>query len=541
MRIGSHDGTRGHAWPRVAFMWLYSCTKLSISDCHVNNIVMSESSCDAAPPPDPFAYRLSTVATQSGVTPFHDLHNREGLKFAQRKDWQRAEPHFRSAAFASSFGSRDWSNFALTLREQAMASGSWGAVELTLLRESLAAFDLSGWMGKPSSVKKDRAMIIELVKTHYPRSPCPADDCGGYQLMVRIVNARPLTAALVREFCTTETITATPGPDPTIRGFGSAQSFRRSWLALKVCGVVVLEGAVEAPLIREVAASQRTHLEQTLAEIRRRRPDVLDTATPFAPRESIQAEMDDAAERSKLRFEVRLPLTAPFTADGLTSSEALLSLVKAAMRSRRLELDTFSSVTALPGAPAQHWHSDVEALFGAGFVEEWQHELPPHAVVAAVALDTIPRASGPTEFKLGSHLASLRAAGANAGGSGGGGGGGDSKADALPRAAFAVPAGAAVLFDVRIEHRGGANTSPRPRSLLYMSYVHEWWHDALNFRGKQTRGWDVHNTSRGRKLFARLDAERWTRRLEEMLTERGVDLDAERSAYRPHPSTDLYV
>ena len=495
--------------------------------------------CDA----DPYAYRLSTVATQSGVTPFHDGHNRDGLKFAQRKDWQRAEPHFRAAAFFSSFASRDWSNFALTLREQAMASDAWGAAELTLLRESLAAFDLSGWTGKQAAVKKDRAHVIELVRTHY-RSPCPADDCTGYQTMVRVMNARPLTASLVREFCTTETITASPGADPTIRGFASAQSFRRSWVALKVCGVVVLEGAVEAPLIREVAASQRAHFEQTLAEIRRRRPDVLDVAAPFAPRDSIQAEMDDAAERSKLRFEVRLPLTAPFTADGLTSSEALLSLVKGGVRSRRIELDTFSSVTALPGAPAQHWHSDVEPLFGAGFVEEWQHELPPHAVVAAVALEDITRASGPTEFKLGSHIASLaRAADAKASSVTGGNGGGGNTADVLPRASFAVPAGAAVLFDVRVEHRGGANTSPSPRSLLYVSYVHEWWHDRLNFRGKQTRGWDVHNTSRGRKLFARLDAERWTRRLEEMLSkeERSVDLEAERSTYRPHPSTDLYV
>ena len=229
------------------------------------------------------------------------------------------------------------------------------------------------------------------------------------------------------------------------------------------------------------------------------------------------------------------------------------------LRSRTLELDTFSAVTALPGAPAQHWHSDVEPLFGASGVggggsEEWQQELPPHAVVAAIALGAIPRASGPTEFKLGSHLASLRAADAaqasaataatsnnGGGGSGGSGGSGGNRPDALPRASFAVAAGAAVLFDVRISHRGGANASPSPRALLYLSYAHEWWHDRINFASKQTRGWDVHNTSRGRKLFARLDAERWTRRLEEMLEARGVDLSAERSAYRPHPSTDLYV
>jgi ectoine hydroxylase-related dioxygenase (phytanoyl-CoA dioxygenase family) len=106
-------------------------------------------------------------------------------------------------------------------------------------------------------------------------------------------------------------------------------------------------------------------------------------------------------------------------------------------------------------------------------------------VVAAVALDAIPEASGPTEFVLGSHIASLERAQAG-----------------LPKAALSVKKGGVVLFDMRINHRGGANRSPKDRALLYISYVNEWWRDAINFNTPQTAGWDRHNTTRAQAVPA---------------------------------------
>ena len=174
----------------------------------------------------------------------------------------------------------------------------------------------------------------------------------------------------------------------------------------------------------------------------------------------------------------------------------------------------------MAGAPAQHWHEDVEPL-----IHNWSGEqLPPHGVVAMVALGAVTKASGPTEFVLGSHNQALERA--NAG---------------LPKAAFAVNEGGVVLFDMRIQHRGGANRSPKDRALLVVPYVHEWWRDAINFNTPQTAGWDRHNTTRARKLFKRLDSHAWTSLLETLLAEQGVDVDALRSTFHPHPSTDLYV
>ena len=87
--------------------------------------------------------------------------------------------------------------------------------------------------------------------------------------------------------------------------------------------------------------------------------------------------------------QVKLPLEPPYLDEALTSSEPVLSLVKGALRSRRLELDTFSYVMSMAGAPAQHWHTDVDPLFS-----EWRgEEIPPHGIVAAVALGAITKAS----------------------------------------------------------------------------------------------------------------------------------------------------
>ena len=210
----------------------------------------------------------------------------------------------------------------------------------------------------------------------------------------------------------------------------------------------------------------------------------------------------------------------PYLDEALTSSEPVLSLIKGVLRSGRLELDSFSYVMSMAGASEQHWHTDVDPLY-----KDWRGEdLPPYGVLAMVALNALTKASGPTEFVLGSHRSAFK---------------GELKE--LPRASFAVDKGGVVLFDLRTKHRGGANESPKDRAILYISYVLDWWQDAINFKTPQTVGWDRHNTTRARKLFRRLDAAAWTSQLEALLAERGVDLDGLRSTFHPYTYVDLYV
>ena len=468
---------------------------------------------------DPYVYRLSKVARQSGVEPFHRFHGEAGIERAQADDMDGAAAHFRAAAHFASYSPDKWRNLGQAYSAQAMRRAVWDAEALRLLREAVACFDLSYWLLPTPRVQDAREAVLQQLQANYVQDMCPADDCVLYETMLRVAMAKSLDAALLHRFCTVRNLKVRMGADERMRGFPSAQSLRLSWLALKACGVAVIEGAVAPAATSAASRAVAAHFENFKARIRAFKPEILDPSTPLSDETSIQTAWTDAAERSKLRFEVKLPLEPPYLDEALTSSEPVLSLLKATLRSGRLELDTFSYVVSVAGAPAQNWHRDAICPC------EWSGEqVPPHGVVAMVAIDAIPQESGPTEFVLGSHIANLQHA-----------------QPGLPKAAFAVNEGAVVLFDMRIEHRGGANRSPKDRALLYISYVSEWWRDGINFNTPQTVGWDRHNTTRARKLFRRLDAAAWASQLETLLAARGVDLDALRSTFHPHPATDLYV
>jgi hypothetical protein len=68
------------------------------------------------------------------------------------------------------------------------------------------------------------------------------------------------------------------------------------------------------------------------------------------------------ASRSSNRFEVRLPLSEPFTHADFYANRFVLTMAKSVLNNH-LELDTFSHITSLPGAVAQQWHSDVGNIF----------------------------------------------------------------------------------------------------------------------------------------------------------------------------------
>ena len=58
-----------------------------------------------------------------------------------------------------------------------------------------------------------------------------------------------------------------------------------------------------------------------------------------------------------------------------------------------------------------------------------------------------------------------------------------------------------------------------------MSYVHSWFLDQVNFKGKQTREWETDfATMASRKLFMRADQRRYIEKLESALAEKGVDV-----------------
>ena len=107
------------------------------------------------------------------------------------------------------------------------------------------------------------------------------------------------------------------------------------------------------------------------------------------------------------------------------------------------------AVISAPGAPAQPLHSDL------GF--DGAEAAPLYTCF--VALQATPSALGPTEFCVGSHTDAAAHTALREG--------------ALSREAVSFPlaVGAAVLFDPRIAHRGGPNSSNRRRAYLSMTFA----------------------------------------------------------------------
>ena len=66
--------------------------------------------------------------------------------------------------------------------------------------------------------------------------------------------------------------------------------------------------------------------------------------------------------------------------------------------------------------------------------------------------------------------------------------------------------------------------------------VRDWFHDTVNFNGKQSRNWDGLPSHRMRKLLARVDSRAYIQLLEETLRSKGVDPSqlASSIGLRPH-------
>ena len=107
------------------------------------------------------------------------------------------------------------------------------------------------------------------------------------------------------------------------------------------------------------------------------------------------------------------------------------------------------AVISAPGAPIQPLHSDL------GF--DGAEAAPLYTCF--VALQETSTALGPTEFCLGSHTDAAAHSALRDGAF---------SREAVP---FPLAVGAAVLFDPRIAHRGGPNSSERHRAFLSMTFA----------------------------------------------------------------------
>ena len=201
-----------------------------------------------------------------------------------------------------------------------------------------------------------------------------------------------------------------------------------------------------------------------------------------------------------------------------------------------LELDTVSHVTSLPSAPAQHWHRDTtKALHSTPDAAL----APVHCVTLFVPLTKVEAVSGPTEMLLGSHLGCNREEqrAIQVPSEGGGSWRFENECPFVvahkPWKATAE-AGAAILFDSRLMHRGGPNKSPRPRPQIYVTFAQQWFVDRVNFHEPQSRAMDAVRAER-RNLLSRIGAREYVAELEELLEKQGVNIDQLRTTHTRYP------
>lgn len=198
------------------------------------------------------------------------------------------------------------------------------------------------------------------------------------------------------------------------------------------------------------------------------------------------------------------------------------------MQADDFEIDTFSYIQAEQGSAPQRWHTDVRSLHPSD--PRHEREAPPYGIVQITPLVGMGDGTGATEFRCGSHAAERRGAAEGEQDAAAGEREAPSAADEVTapdddtcQVRLAVTRGDAIFMDLRLRHRGGGHEGSSPRAVLYMSYVREWFRDAVNFRGTQSRGWDALQSARVRKLLGRVDTRDYIKRLEERLVESGMD------------------
>lgn len=185
------------------------------------------------------------------------------------------------------------------------------------------------------------------------------------------------------------------------------------------------------------------------------------------------------------RFMIPVELSGPFLDPTLYANPLLLHLLSGLLGPDLL-IDSFTCVTALPGAADQRIHADHPDLFPEA--PERRAEAGCHAVNVAVPLIDLDEAVGTTAILPRSH------AGEGAG---------------EPHLPY-VARGGCFLMDYRVRHGGTANRSDRPRPILYIVYSRPWFTDSVNFRRwprlSMPRDALAGVSSEHRRLFRRLAA-----------------------------------
>jgi hypothetical protein len=238
----------------------------------------------------------------------------------------------------------------------------------------------------------------------------------------------------------------------TIRGDGTRESARACADVLRRHGCACLQTSIDSAKIERCRVLCEEALERTLKDADARGLDRTGLKTK------------EIVSRQALRFDLVRGIadTEPF--DALAKGGPWCAAIRQAL-GVDMKLIKSGCVVAMPGCPRQPVHPDGKHLF-----DEGDH-LPPHCITVFVPLVDMSGELGPTEFFPGTHRRDCPRQEYKVCETG----------DCEGVAFTSAKAGDAVMFDYRVLHRGGANSSTRQRPLLYFTYARSWFTDATNY------------------------------------------------------------
>ena len=227
------------------------------------------------------------------------------------------------------------------------------------------------------------------------------------------------------------------------------------------------------------------------------------------------------ASRKGGRYEIKPDLEEPVINKQLISPGNLIPFLKIILNTKRVEIDTLSIITSLPKSKIQHWHRDIEPLY-----KNVKEYIPPVGIVMVVAMEDVPLHKGPTHFLLSSHKTHTSKA--------------HIKYENWSSTKLSTECneviipelkkGDILIFDLRLIHRGGKNTSKEFRNIMYISYMNEWFTDRINFNSKQTKSFD--NYEEGTQLLlSRINEKKYNENIEYLLEKKGTHPKSLQSSY----------
>ena len=192
---------------------------------------------------------------------------------------------------------------------------------LAQMREGLAAADLHLYLeGRNSTLKDDMEGVFRSL---FPRD-CRALSCLQYKLELQAMELEHEHQHLeaTKLLCTEPSrMTIEFTRDELTSGIMSAETVRRMWVLFRICGVIALKDVLPGALVDSMHEAQKQHFSDHISEYNQVHNAVMSN-DPFG------SERPNFALRSKGRYEVKLPLTPPFTNPSVIANRFVLTFVK---------------------------------------------------------------------------------------------------------------------------------------------------------------------------------------------------------------------